>query len=350
MSHTDVAQVTPQITTPGGVGSLYTFNSDPKALNGHSELHSDPKALHRHSDRQDQDLEAKKKDPKPRQRKHWKDKARRIIVGKEEDEELYEQKHSKKYNWLKKELRRHLAEFVGTFFLILFVCGIQVNQGLYPDGGVANIDKGLVSGFILVGLIFSFGRVSGAHFNPCVTLAFLLRGAFNFWRFLTYITAQFAGAVSGAAVLYGLFGIVDHLGATVPGAGLENSHAFGVEILITFILITVILSTAEDATIEDAIAGLAVGLTFGAIEIWAWNFTGASVNPWRSIAPIMISDFGWKTYWIYIIGPLVGTILAVLMERFMKTGVPSVENQGVDKVSGAKEGDDVSPFAIHHDH
>jgi len=286
--------------------------------------------------RQERIEAAKKKNPKPRPRSGWTDWASRILVGKEEQEELYEQKYHKKLSWFKKEVRRHVAEFIGTFFLVLFVCGIQINQGLYPNGGVSNIDKGLVSAFVLTGLIFCFGRISGAHFNPCVTLAFFLRGAFKFVRFLTYIAFQFAGAVAAAAVLHDIFGMVDYLGTTTPGDGLGNQDAFGVEILLTFFLITVILSTAENANILGATSGLAVGSTFGAIELLGWNFSGASVNPWRTIGPTMISDFAWDTYWIYITGPLVGTILAVLVQRLMVTGVPRHETlsngQGAGKI------------------
>jgi len=325
MSSDEVIQRMPQAST--AAGTFYSINPDPKAQKEH--------------DRQDyDDEEARKKNPQPRPRRGFKDKASRILLGKDEDEELYEQKHHKRLNWFKNEVRRHVAEFIGTFFLIFFVCGIQVNQGLYPNGGVANIDKGLTSGFVLIGLIFTFGKVSGAHFNPCVTLGFLLRGAFNFWRFLTYIIVQFAGAVSGAAVLYGLFGVVDELGTTTPGDGLKNTHVFGVEILLTFILINVILTTAENANIVGATAGLAVGSTFGAIELLGWNFSGASVNPWRTIAPTMIADYAWRTYWIYIIGPLIGTILAVLVQRLMVTGISREDTKDAGKGSGKNDNRD----------
>ena len=286
--------------------------------------------------RQDRIEAAKKKNPKPRPRSGWRDWASRILVGKEEAEELYEQRYHKKRSWFKKEVRRHVAEFIGTFFLVLFICGIQINQGLYPNGGVSNIDKGLTSAFVLTGLIFCFGRISGAHFNPCVTLAFFLRGAFKLCRCITYIIFQFAGAVSAAAVLYDIFGVVDYLGTTTPGDGLTNPDAFGVEILLTFLLISVILTTAENANILGATSGLAVGSTFGAIELLGWNFSGASVNPWRTIGPTIIADYAWDTYWIYISGPLVGTILAVLVQRLMVTGVPRHETlsngQGAGKI------------------
>jgi len=213
-----------------------------------------------------------------------------------------------------------MAEYVGSFFIVFFIAGIQLNQDIYPNGGVANVDKGYVAGTLLTGLIFCFGQISGAHFNPCVTLAFLLRGSFYFPRFLSYIAVQFGGAVSGAAVLYGLFGNVGGLGTTQPGAGVSHADAFGIEALITFLLITVVLSTAVSAHVMGATSGLAVGALFGSLQMWAWNFTGASANPWRTIGPTMISGVGWHTYWIYIVGPLAGTICAVLLQRLMVTG------------------------------
>ena len=297
---------------------------------------NDTKTVNTH-DRQDYDEEALKISSQPKKKKRYRHYARRIFVGKEEKEEFYEHQHHKKLNRFKNEARRHVAEYFGTFFLIYFVCGIQVNQGLFPEGGVANIDKGLVSGFILIGLIFAFGRVSGAHFNPVVTLAFLLRGSFKFWRFITYISFQFGGAVTGAAVLYGLFGNIDHLGTTTPGTGISNTEAFGVEIILTFLLVTVVLSTAENAKILGVNAGIAVGAAFGATQIWGWNITGASVNPWRTIGPTMISNFGWRTYWIYIIGPIIGSTVAVILQRFTVSGVPRAHTKSASKGSGKND-------------
>jgi aquaporin Z len=263
---------------------------------------------------------------------------RRILFGKDDQEEKTEEKNQKRLNWFKKELRRHMAEFVGTFFIVFFVAGIQVNQDFNSRGGansgVSNIDKGIVSGFLLIGLIYSFGKISGAHFNPCVTLAFTLRGAFNFFRCITYVIVQFAGACTGAGVLYGLFGNVNGLGNTLPESDLPAGNAFGIEILISFLLLSVILSTAENAQILGPTSGLAVGLTFGSLELWAWNWTGASANPWRTIGPTLISNKGWGTYWIYIIGPIIGTLLAVLLQRLLVSGVKQADRKKSSKGSG----------------
>ena len=164
--------------------------------------------------RQDQENSDQKKEEKKEnntQKKKEKKKetpfqfwSRRIFIGKNKEEEEQEEKNHPLVNKIKKEIRRHMAEFVGSFFIVFFIAGIQVSSEFSNRSPVSNVDKGLVASFILTGLIYCFGKVSGAHFNPCVTLAFVLRGAFGFVRFISYVIVQFAGAVAGAAVLYGL--------------------------------------------------------------------------------------------------------------------------------------------------
>ena len=287
-------------------------------------------------DRQDQEKEEKEDKEKGKKKQESRSAflIRRIFIGKNKQEEDEEEKKKPRLNKLKKELRRHMAEFIGSFFLVFFIAGIQMSSSFSDRSPVNNVDKGLVAGFILTGLIYSFGKVSGAHFNPCVTAAFALRGAFGFIRTITYIITQFAGVVVAAAILHGLFGGVDGVGTTVPAPNLPNRNAFGVEILITFILITVILTTAENAQILGPTSALAVGSTFGALELFAWNFTGASANPWRTIGPTLISNYGWSTYWVYIIGPIVGTLLAVLLQRLLVTGIDHDDRKDAGKGEG----------------
>jgi len=250
---------------------------------------------------------------------------RRAFVGKDESDEEREKEN---HPWLfifKQELGRHLGEFIGTFFLVYFVAGIQLNQSRNLNDQINNINKGMTASMNLTGLIFCFGHVSGAHFNPCVTLGFLLRGAFQLWETVTYIIVQFAGAVTAAAVLEALFTNAYGLGTTTPRTSITDREAFGIEILITFILITVILTTAQNVQIIGATSGIAVGSTFGACELFAWNFTGASANPWRSIGPAIISGQGWNSYWVYIVGPLVGTLCAVVGQRILINGITRFE-------------------------
>jgi aquaporin Z len=130
----------------------------------------------------------------------------------------------------------------------------------------------------------------------------MLRGVFNPLRAITYIITQFAGAVLAASILYAIFGNIAGLGTTTPSG--RDVDSFGVEILISFILITVILSTAEKAQILGPVAAIAVGGTFTALLTFAWNISGASANPWRTFGPTLISNVGWKTIWVYIVGML----------------------------------------------
>jgi len=147
-----------------------------------------------------------------------------------------------------------------------------------------------------------------------VTLAFFLRGVFDIRLIVIYWAAQFAGAVSASAVLLGMFGDdIANLGMTAPST--TNELAFGAEILITFILLTVILSTTEKAEILGPQSALAVGSVFGALLLFAWNTSGASANPFRSLGPAIIGNTGWDTIWIYIVGPIIGMLLAVIVQR-----------------------------------
>jgi len=255
-------------------------------------------------------------------KKFW---ARRFVFGKDQIADENEREKRPLVHFVKQELGRHLAEFIGAFFLVFFVTGIQLNQNRNTNDQIANIDKGVVSGFILTGLIFCFGHVSGAHLNPCVTFGFFIRGAFGIVETLTYIIVQLAGSISASAVLYGIFSNEWGLGANTPRRSIGSGNAFGIEIIITFILITVILTTAQNVQVIGATSGIAVGFTFGSIELFAWNFTGGSCNPWRSLAPTIISGEGWPTIWIYIVGPVVGTILAIVGQRIMINGISRFE-------------------------
>ncbi|KAL0489224.1 hypothetical protein AKO1_013748 [Acrasis kona] len=258
---------------------------------------------------------------------------RRIIVGKNVEEEKESCKKHPHFEAIKREFRRYVCEFIGTLFLILFVSGIQTVQAFSTGLGtndVTLIDKGVISGFLLAGMIYIFGTVSGAHFNPLVTVAFFLRGVMVWWRTITYVIVQLAGAIVGAAILYGIFGNIGGLGTTVPIV--SPGAALGVEILITFLLIMVVLSTAEKSKILGPVSAIAVGATFGSVELFAWNLTGASANPWRTFAPTIISGVGWRTIWVYFAGPIIGMIIAVIVQRIITTA------RSQDKVQDSAEG------------
>jgi aquaporin Z len=251
--------------------------------------------------------------------KYW---LRRIIIGKELQEYHQDRKkRGKVWKMFQNEGRRFLSEFFGTYILVLFVAGIQVLD-IYSDKDtdVNLLVKGIIGGASLCFLIYSFGQISGAHLNPVVSLAFVLRGIFSPLRMLYYWVAQFAGAILAAGCLRWLFGNIANLGATAPNNGATSGVALGMEIILTFVLVNTILTTAERAKILGPMSAIAVGSCFAACLLFGWNVSGASMNPWRSFCPAIVSGRALGTIWIYFAGPIAGMFAAVLFQRVATSG------------------------------
>lgn len=211
--------------------------------------------------------------------------------------------------------RQLLAEFVGTAFLVIVAAGgdvIDLGSGV-PIGHVARY---FAPGLIVVALIWSLSGVSGAHINPAVTLAFVLRGVFPPLRALGYCIVQFAGGVTGAWLLRLFFGTAIANAVTHPGAGITLWAAAGWEALISTILIVVILSTAAEKAVVGRNAALAVGFTVAACGLFSSPITGASMNPARSFGPQLVSQ-SWDGAWIYFAGPLAGALIATLLASLL---------------------------------
>lgn len=207
--------------------------------------------------------------------------------------------------------RRLLTEALGAFFLTLAAAGpavISVATGQKIGQPAAVVAPGLV----VMALIYTVGDVSGAHFNPTVTLAFAIRDDFPWRRVPGYMLAQFAGAILAAALLRALFGNVGHLGATLPSPATGDLASLVMECVLTFLLVTVILGTAHDTKLVGHNAALAVGATIALDGLFASPVSGASMNPARSFGPALVSgDLG--SVWIYFVGPLAGALLATLI-------------------------------------
>jgi aquaporin Z len=163
--------------------------------------------------------------------------------------------------------------------------------------------------------IYAMGDVSGAHFNPAVTFAFALRGAFPWSRLPGYCLAQLAGALAAAGLLRILFGDVAHLGATTPKHG--EFQSLVMEILLTWLLVTVILGTATRYQLIGPSAALAVGATIALCGLFAGPVSGASMNPARSLGPAIVSG-EMASAWISVAGPSVGASAAVLVAWILK--------------------------------
>ncbi len=201
------------------------------------------------------------------------------------------------------------AELVGTFALTLVIAGSVV----IPSASQATVLPAAVAvagGLTLMALVYSVGRLSGAHVNPAVTLGIALRGNFEWKNVPLYWIAQVVGGILAAAVLLGTFGNVAHLGSTLPSPVTSVAQVFIIETIMTAILVTVVLSvTKEPSTQIGHNAGLAIGATLTLCMLLGITASGASLNPARSLGPALLSG-SFQDLWVYIVAPMVGALIA----------------------------------------
>ena len=203
--------------------------------------------------------------------------------------------------------RRLFSETLGTFLLLLAAAGGGI---LHAKGQISLAAAVVAPGLTVMAIILFMGAVSGAHLNPVVSLAFALRKDFPPHRLLGYIAAQLIGATLACLFLLAVFGNVEHLGATLPGPGYHNWQALLMEIALTGGLVSVILGTASAAQNVGTIGALGVGGYIALAGLWAAPVSGVSMNPARSFGPALVSG-DWTSYWVYVVGPLVGALIAV---------------------------------------
>lgn len=205
------------------------------------------------------------------------------------------------------EWRRLFSEVLGTFFLVLVAAGGGL---LYGKGQISLAAAVVAPGLMVMAIILFMGAVSGAHLNPAVSLAFALRGDFPWKRLPGYLIVQLIGATLACLFLLAVFGNVEHLGATLPGAGYHDWQALLMETVLTAGLVSVILGTASAAQNVGAIAALGVGGYIALAGLWAAPVSGVSMNSARSFGPALVSgDF--TSYWVYLVGPIAGAMIAV---------------------------------------
>jgi aquaporin Z len=205
------------------------------------------------------------------------------------------------------EYRRLFSEVLGTFMLVLVAAG----GGLLHAKGEISLAAAVVApGLMVMAVILFMGAVSGAHLNPVVSLAFAMRRDFPWQRVTGYMLAQLVGAALACLFLLAVFGNVEHLGATLPGPSYQNWQALLMEIALTGVLVSVILGTASAAQNVGSIGALGVGGYIALAGLWAAPVSGASMNPARSFGPALVSGY-WTSYWVYVVGPLCGAIIAV---------------------------------------
>lgn len=223
-------------------------------------------------------------------------------------------------------MQKGIAEFIGTFALVLIGCGAAVIGGM--GTGATAIDVLGISfafGLAIVAMAYGIGPVSGCHVNPAVSFGVLLAGRMSVNDFVTYVVAQVLGALAGAAVLYLILsgkaaGWTGGLGQNGWGAGYLGAYnltsAFVFEAVATFLFLVCILGVTQEGA-PSHLAGLAIGLTLVAIHIVGINVTGVSVNPARSLGPAIVgagsNGAALGQVWLFILAPLVGAGAAGLL-------------------------------------
>ncbi|NNN20727.1 MAG: hypothetical protein HKL80_01825 [Acidimicrobiales bacterium] len=213
--------------------------------------------------------------------------------------------HSENNEW-----RRVFSEFFGTFLLVFVaVAGPMVNAKF--GGHVIPDAVRVTAPGLMVGVVILFmGSVSGAHLNPIVSLAFALRKDFPWKRVPAYIAAQIVGGTLAPLVLIGLLGHQGNAGLTLPGLGITPVVAMSWEIILTLGLVYTILGTSSGAQNVGPMAAIGVALYISLAGMIGDPVSGASMNPIRSLGPVII--FGhWTNFWIYIVGPAIGALIAV---------------------------------------
>lgn len=207
------------------------------------------------------------------------------------------------------EWRRLFSEFLGTFLLVLVAAGGGMMGSAFPDT-ISRTAAVTAPALMVLGIILFMGKVSGAHLNPAVSVAFALRGDFPWRRVPGYIVVQLAGAALAALFLQAVIGVSAANGSNYPASGYSNLIAFVMEAVLTFGLVSVILGTASGAQNLGVIGALGVGGYIALAGLWGSPISGASMNPARTFGPDLISlDF--DAYWVYVAGPILGAIVAV---------------------------------------
>ena len=213
----------------------------------------------------------------------------------------------------RQELSQYLAEFIGTFFMVFFGCGSMILAELDPNYGGEFVP--IIWGAAVSVMIYAVGHISGAHFNPAVTLAFWSTGRLSFKKVPLYILSQVLGSLSASLVHLVIWGSSHSFGATVTTISLGGS--FLVEVILSFALMFVIISVATDSRAVGELAGISIGSTVALCAFVGGPLTNASMNPARSLGPALF--FGELQHlWIYILAPLVGTILGAMVYEWIK--------------------------------
>lgn len=223
-------------------------------------------------------------------------------------------------------MKKLVAEFIGTLWLVLGGCGSAVLAAGFPEVGIGFVGVSLAFGLTVVTMAYAIGHISGCHLNPAVSIGLWMGGRFDAKDLLPYIVSQVLGGIAGAGILYlivsnqaGFEGVggfaANGFGEHSPG-GFNMTAALITEIVMTFIFLFVILGTTHSKA-PKYLAGLAIGLCLTLIHLISIPVTNTSVNPARSTSQAIFAEGGWAMgeLWLFWVAPIIGAILAGLVYK-----------------------------------
>jgi aquaporin Z len=224
-------------------------------------------------------------------------------------------------------MKKNLAEFIGTFWLVLGGCGSAVLAAAFPEVGIGLLGVSLAFGLTVLTIAYSLGHISGAHLNPAVTIGLWAGGRVEGKTILPYVISQVLGGITAAAVLYV---IATGNGADVGGfaangygehspGGYSLVAAIVTEFVMTFMFLIVILGATDDKA-PKGFAGVSIGLALTLIHLISIPVTNTSVNPARSISQaLFVGDWALAQLWMFILIPVLGALAAGAVYKYLKS-------------------------------
>ena len=222
-----------------------------------------------------------------------------------------------------------VAEFIGTFWLVLGGCGSAVLAAKFPETGIGFLGVALAFGLTVLTLVYGLGHISGAHFNPAVSIGLWMGGRFKSSELLPYIIVQVLGAISAAAILYVIASGKSGFDAAASGfaangygehspGGYNLVSALVTEVVMTFMFLIIILGSTHDQA-PKGFAGIAIGLGLTLIHLISIPITNTSVNPARSTGQaIFVGGWALSQLWLFWLAPILGAMLAGIVYKTLR--------------------------------